>query len=97
LHLQARSVLDWPGLLPLYLSTMLQLGLLRNRGIPGLVVSGARVASSASTAAVYTFLSRWSRVLLVVHQLVPAATTAAAELYARLLLTVCSVADACLV
>lgn len=35
---QARDMGSWPGLLPLYLSTLLQLGLLRNRGIPGLVV-----------------------------------------------------------
>ncbi|WIA37431.1 hypothetical protein OEZ86_014355 [Tetradesmus obliquus] len=34
---QARDMGSWPGLLPLYLSTLLQLGLLRNRGIPGLV------------------------------------------------------------
>uniref|UniRef100_A0A383WAI2 DNA mismatch repair protein MutS-like N-terminal domain-containing protein n=1 Tax=Tetradesmus obliquus TaxID=3088 RepID=A0A383WAI2_TETOB len=33
----ARDMGSWPGLLPLYLSTLLQLGLLSNRGIPGLV------------------------------------------------------------
>jgi hypothetical protein len=37
--LQARDMLEWPGLLPLYMSTLLQLGLVPNRGIPGLVVS----------------------------------------------------------
>jgi hypothetical protein len=41
--LQARDMVSWPGLMPLYLSTLLQLGLLRNRGIPGLVVSDLKV------------------------------------------------------
>jgi hypothetical protein len=41
--LQARDVAHWDGLLPLYLSTLLQLGLIRNRGTPALVVSGVCV------------------------------------------------------